>query len=407
MRSAFVLLLALATPVMAEELYLPVFGEDRELRVVNPTGESAQITIELLEGAPPVSSRQLTLAAGESIEWRGDGFGVFRITCTGCEASPALDARDAIDSGTIARLQGGVGIVNPNEEAAGVTVSLWIGERVVEEQTLQVPARGVRLIRADRLFKTTAENARLTFGSAKRVLVFGYSIDAIQKAAAANSRRRSVRSGTPAPVATPKTVALTPSKDNTLFESASGSNSNGAGIHLFSGMTAGFARRRALVAFDVASQIPAGSQITRVTLKLRISKSISGQRQFALHRVSKDWGQGTSNAGGFRDGAGAAATNGDATWIHASRPNSLWTNRGGDFTDQPDAETVADFGEFTFESSAALIARVQSWADQPSTNFGWILIGDESEFTTAKVFESREVADPAARPTLTIEYLAR
>ena len=322
MRSAFVLLLALATPAIAEELYLPVYGEGRELRVVNPTRESAQITIELLEGALPVRSRQFTLAAGESMEWRDaaaelfgvEGSGVLRITCAACEATAAT---------------------------------------------------------------------------------------------AATSRRRSVRSGTPAPVTTPKTVTLTPSKDNTLFESASGSNSNGAGVHLFSGMTAGFVRRRALVAFDVASQIPAGSQITRVTLRLRISKSISGQRQFALHRVSKDWGQGTSNAGVFRDGTGAAATNGDATWVHASRPNSLWTNRGGDFTEQPDAETVADFGELTFDSSAALIARVQSWVDQPSTNFGWILIGDESEFTTAKVFDSRESGDSAARPTLTIEYLAR
>ncbi len=68
-------------------------------------------------------------------------------------------------------------------------------------------------------------------------------------------------------------VVLTPLKDNTLFESIDGSTSNGAGNAVFSGKTGflgGGVKLRAVLAFDVAGGIPAGSTIisTSVTLVL-------------------------------------------------------------------------------------------------------------------------------------------
>ena len=47
---------------------------------------------------------------------------------------------------------------------------------------------------------------------------------------------------------------------------------------------------------------------------------------------------------------------------------------------------------------------VQGWLDDPAGNFGWELIGDESQIVTAKRFDSRENADPAVQPMLTIDY---
>ncbi len=115
-------------------------------------------------------------------------------------------------------------------------------------------------------------------------------------------------------------VAITPSKDNTLYESASGSLSNGAGQHFFAGRTdvlAGALIRRALLTFDIAGNIPAGSTIINVTLMLNMSRTnlAAGPRTVSLHRVLADWGEGTSDPLGG-GGGGAAATLGDTTWIH-------------------------------------------------------------------------------------------
>ena len=67
----------------------------------------------------------------------------------------------------------------------------------------------------------------------------------------------------------PVTVTLTSDRDNTLYESATGGLSNGAGSRCFVGLTAQGPEsdaRRALVRFDLAAQIPPCSTITAVTL---------------------------------------------------------------------------------------------------------------------------------------------
>jgi len=146
---------------------------------------------------------------------------------------------------------------------------------------------------------------------------------------AAAQRQRAVRFHNAQPV-TPQHIVLTASKDNTLFESSNGGVSNGAGIHLFTGKTNTGSRRRALIAFDL-SAIPAGAKITSVTLTLHVSLSVAGTETLALHGVSADWGEGTSNAGAFRDGAGTSSRTNDATWIHRFFSNTRWTSAGGDF----------------------------------------------------------------------------
>jgi hypothetical protein len=209
----------------------------------------------------------------------------------------------------------------------------------------------------------------------------------------------------PAKPIVPKTVVLTPSKDNTLYQTPDGSVSNGTGSHIFAGTTSSFQFRRALIAFDIAAQIPAGSTITHVTLVLHESQTVAGPELIELHRVTADWGQGSSNAGTTRDGIGSQAQTGDATWIHTFFPDRRWTSAGGDFDAAADSVTAVNgFGVSTWDSSVKMIARVQDWLDHPSQNFGWIVIGDESNPRTAKRFDSREVDSPSTRPTLTIDF---
>ena len=217
-------------------------------------------------------------------------------------------------------------------------------------------------------------------------------------------KRRAVRHpGTPV-VSQPQTIVLAPSKDNTLYESSNGSLSNGSGIHVFTGNTATGSHRRALLAFDL-SQIPPGSRITRIQLKTTVSMSVSSGGRVALHALLADWGEGSSNAGLSGDGGGTPARMNDATWLHRFFPSIPWTTPGGDFETVADAAPVSAVAGATWETEG-MIARVQQWVDQPSTNFGWIAIGDERANRTAKRFDSREVTG-ATKPSLTVEYIPR
>jgi hypothetical protein len=51
-----------------------------------------------------------------------------------------------------------------------------------------------------------------------------------------------------------------------------------------------------------------------------------------------------------------------------------------------------------------MAADAQAWLDTPASNYGWILVGDESTSSTAKRFDTREFPNPATRPVLTVEF---
>ncbi len=206
-------------------------------------------------------------------------------------------------------------------------------------------------------------------------------------------------------------VTLVTSKDNTLYENASGGVSNGAGEFFFVGRTRQLSnfRRRGLIAFEVAGNIPAGSTINSAQLTLHLSRrSIFGAvaQTVELHILLADWGEGTSNALG-NEGIGTTATTSDATWIHRFWSTDLWTSAGadGDFSATVSASTLVDLINFyTWGSTAQLVTDVQTWLDDPSSNFGWILIGNEAVQKTARRFDTRENPTTVNRPMLTIDF---
>jgi FG-GAP-like repeat len=212
--------------------------------------------------------------------------------------------------------------------------------------------------------------------------------------------------------AAPPGTALTlgPVDDNTIYEDQT-ANSNGAGRHFFAGRTAATTNsiRRALLKFDLASSIPAGSTIISATLTLRVVNTgpAPGAHNMTLHRLQADWGEGTSNTGFGNEGQGAPATTNDATWLNRFFPNTLWTAPGGDFVSTPSATTavggINDIGDYSW-SGAGMTADVRQWLAAPATNFGWLLRGDESTAGSAKQFASKENATAANRPRLVIRY---
>ncbi|MBI5763315.1 MAG: PEP-CTERM sorting domain-containing protein [Planctomycetes bacterium] len=211
----------------------------------------------------------------------------------------------------------------------------------------------------------------------------------------------------PAVTATASVINLAPQKDNTLYQSDAGDTSNGMGEHLFAGST-GFAElRRALMAFDVAGAIPAGSTINSVSLTLNMSRcgpTCSTAVAMDLHRVDADWGEGLSDAGG-QEGIPDAAQIGDATWLNNFYGSSDWVNAGGDFSGAVSgSQVVTNLGFYTWASTSQMVADVQSWLDNPSGNFGWILLGGESDSFTAKRFDSLQNAAADKRPLLRVDY---
>ena len=199
-------------------------------------------------------------------------------------------------------------------------------------------------------------------------------------------------------------VMINPVKDNTLYKSSDGSVSNGMGGHLFSGTNNEGNIRRTVIAFDVASNIPTGFTISNVSLRLNMTRTAGGPAPISLHKISADWGQGSSDAEG-NEGGGADSASGDATWLHRFFDAETWDNAGGDFSPKPSATVeVGDRGPYVWGPTSEMAADVQSWLDNPASDFGWILIGDESSNQTTKRFNSAENSITASRPVLVVEF---
>ncbi len=205
-------------------------------------------------------------------------------------------------------------------------------------------------------------------------------------------------------------VTLTPTRDATLFEE-NGALANGAGAWLFSGVTAGtnsLYHRRALLGFDLSS-IPPTARVDSATLRLTMDKTIVGPFPFQLQPLTTPWSEGSSDAGN-PGGAGTVAAPADATFTHASFPDRLWTNPGGDFLPAASSTTSVDGNNRYAWSGPGLLADVQSWLANPAGNHGWILrdpadtTNRPSRTVSAKRFASRSHPDPAARPSLEIAW---
>ena len=220
------------------------------------------------------------------------------------------------------------------------------------------------------------------------------------------------------------TVTLNPSKDNTLYEPIAQDGftdrSNALGDSMFAGRVndadadpnsgTRAAIRRAVVAFDIAGSIPAGATIDSVQLILYCDRAkLTTAFNVSLHRLDADWGEGTSDTGKSQQGRGELPTIGDATWHHTFYPTDFWATPGGDFTSTISATTaVGNTGFYTWGSTSTMVADVQSWLNNPSQNYGWIIVGTESQTETSKRFATRENTASSGgtleRPRLIVNY---
>lgn len=201
------------------------------------------------------------------------------------------------------------------------------------------------------------------------------------------------------------TVVLTAVADATLIEAVDTTQyALGAAYNIYCGRVGengGGTLRRALVRFDL-SAIPAGSTVTSASLKVYMSQTNAGSQVTALHRMLQSWGEGASFAFG---GAGTSPEPGDATWTNRFYPGQPWSTPGGAFVaTATQTKNIGAAGAYVFANNASMVADVQSWIASPTSNFGWVMRGNETTLGTAKRFESRESGDPTRRPLLTVVY---
>ena len=163
-------------------------------------------------------------------------------------------------------------------------------------------------------------------------------------------------------------------------------------------------KRRGLLHFDLSS-LPADAIIATASLNIFVNKLAPGSagQPVEAYKLTSNWGEGTSNSNG--GGQGVAAQTNDATWsTRFTGTPGPWTTAGGDFISSISGSVpISGTGAFSITGSA-LAADVQSWIANPTSNFGWILTGNEALSQDARRLSSRQSANVAERPTLTITF---
>jgi hypothetical protein len=151
--------------------------------------------------------------------------------------------------------------------------------------------------------------------------------------------------------------------------------------------------------------IPPSATINSVELVLHVSNSVSGPLPVNVHRVLVGWGEGASDAPGAEGSGGPAMVN-DATWTERFFGVALpWSTPGGDYVATPSTSVaIGGLGTYTFPSTPAMVADAQDMVATPMGDVGWIVIGDEQDFGTAKRFDSRENPTPSFRPKLIVDF---
>jgi hypothetical protein len=169
--------------------------------------------------------------------------------------------------------------------------------------------------------------------------------------------------------------------------------------------------KRSLLRFNVTS-VPVGSTVAGAVVRLTLlngSNEPTTGRLVKFSRLTAGWTEGTGGAGDFRTSAlgSVVPAGGGATWEFANQGVTPWTS-GSSYVAAVSAQafvTNHNSGPILYSWSAGRLRNdVQAWVNGPATNFGWVILGDESVPNTTRRFASRSHAVPAERPRLDVTY---
>lgn len=159
--------------------------------------------------------------------------------------------------------------------------------------------------------------------------------------------------------------------------------------------------QRSLIKFDL-SNIPAGSTVSSAALLLTcVGEFSSTDYAITAYPLSRSWSEGTAAVGTY-------VLNTNATWTHSNYPTT-WGTPGADNTSSdrgPNSIGTAIVTNCVNASVSIPIntATIEGWINNPATNYGILLKGDETQNNTIKNFASSEHATVSYHPQLSIVY---
>ena len=99
----------------------------------------------------------------------------------------------------------------------------------------------------------------------------------------------------------------------------------------------------------------------------------------------------------------------DATGMHTFYDTDLWPNLGSDYSPVVSARQVVGVNTgvfYTWAPTTQMQADEEGWLADPLTNFGWFLLGNESQIQSVKKFASKDHFLEPWRPQLAIEFVS-
>ncbi|MDA7915733.1 spondin domain-containing protein [Verrucomicrobia bacterium] len=199
-------------------------------------------------------------------------------------------------------------------------------------------------------------------------------------------------------------VTIPASADTSLFEDKPTFNLGNLD-DLPAGTTKNGFKGRMLIQFQPDLAIPPGSIVTSASLILHVEKDPKSPQPsvFELRRILIDWEEGIQSGP-----QGATADNGEPSWSHRSAPSTTWSSPGGsigtDFSnDISGTFAMSGIGNYSFPDNSQLVADVQNFLDNPTSNFGWVIMTQSEEIpSTSRRITTREGS--ADVPSLIVTY---
>ncbi len=146
-----------------------------------------------------------------------------------------------------------------------------------------------------------------------------------------------------------------------------------------------------LIQFPI-ERVPSGSRVVsaRMDLYLNWLASTDPTAEFSVHRMNRQWTEGTGDNWNPGDGATWSTSNGINAWDWASNHDTIAT-----------ATTTVD-PSYSGWHSWDITNLVQRWVSGDHPNYGLVVKGNAA--TVDAWFRSSDYIDPAQHPRLTIEY---
>mmetsp|Transcript_39255 Transcript_39255/g.47185 ORF Transcript_39255/g.47185 Transcript_39255/m.47185 type:complete len:337 (+) Transcript_39255:25-1035(+) len=173
--------------------------------------------------------------------------------------------------------------------------------------------------------------------------------------------------------------------------------------------------RRGFLKFLVDDEediFPSDAKVECTEIRLFVAQNDEERRtvpapQIELHQVVSDWKTTGKNNLQLNGLNGGTANTGDTTWKYSSYPSIEWENKGGDFSQNVLAETIAAGDLHWYGKTRAMAEVVQGWINDASTNYGFILISSDEDRLVLPGSYSRYngiESEPELIPRLIVTY---